>query len=101
MLGWPGGGSKRARAEIRVSGSDIAVNESGELRLGESADLGGFDRAVLEEHEGGDAADAVLGGVDWFSSMFSFATLRRPEYSEAIWSSAGAIILQGPHHSAQ
>src|SRR5450631_2581224 len=42
-----------------------------------------------------------FGGVDWFSSMFSFATLSRPVYSAAIWSSAGAIILQGPHHSAQ
>src|SRR5476649_1156929 len=42
-----------------------------------------------------------LGGVDWFSSMLSLATFRRPEYSEAIWSRAGAIILQGPHHSAQ
>src|SRR6266852_367660 len=42
-----------------------------------------------------------LGGVDWFSSMLSLATLRRPAYSAAIWSSAGAIILQGPHHSAQ
>src|SRR5688572_1020657 len=42
-----------------------------------------------------------LGGVTGFSSMLSFATLRRPSYSEAMWSSAGAIILHGPHHSAQ
>jgi len=42
-----------------------------------------------------------LGGVPWFSSMLSLATLRRPAYSCAICSRAGAIILHGPHHSAQ
>src|SRR4029078_5381149 len=42
-----------------------------------------------------------LGGVWGFSSMLSFATLMRSLYSLAISSRIGAIILQGPHHSAQ
>src|SRR5689334_8251112 len=33
--------------------------------------------------------------------MFTLATVTRPLYSAAISSSAGAIILHGPHHSAQ
>src|SRR5437660_10879675 len=37
----------------------------------------------------------------WFSSTFTFATLTAPAFSRAISSSSGAIILQGPHHSAQ
>ena len=42
-----------------------------------------------------------FGGVAWFSSMLSLATFRRPAYSWATSSRIGAIILQGPHHSAQ
>src|SRR4051812_31632672 len=42
-----------------------------------------------------------LGGVWGFSSMFSLATLILSLYSVAISSRMGAIILQGPHHSAQ
>src|ERR1700752_1799586 len=37
----------------------------------------------------------------WLSSTFTFATLTEPAFSCAISSSSGAIILQGPHHSAQ
>src|SRR5438876_12135757 len=37
----------------------------------------------------------------WFSSTFTFATLTAPTFSRAISSSSGAIILHGPHHSAQ
>src|SRR5437016_6692725 len=37
----------------------------------------------------------------WFSSTLTFATLTEPDFSRAISSSNGAIILQGPHHSAQ
>src|SRR6476659_3868077 len=40
-------------------------------------------------------------GVLGFSSTFIFATTTFPAYSAAIWSSIGAIILHGPHHSAQ
>src|SRR6185503_10442984 len=40
---------------------DVAVDEGCELGLGQGAHLGGFDRAVLEEHERRDPADAVLG----------------------------------------
>src|SRR5579862_6904784 len=40
-------------------------------------------------------------GVWGLSSMFILATVSRPERLLAISSSAGAIILQGPHHSAQ
>src|SRR5512139_3307866 len=39
----------------------IAVDEGGELALGYGTDLGGFDLAVLEQHQCRDAADAVLG----------------------------------------
>ena len=42
-----------------------------------------------------------LGGVCSFSSMFSLQTLSLPSYSSAISSRTGAIILHGPHHSAQ
>src|SRR2546421_10712022 len=37
----------------------------------------------------------------WFSSTLTFATLIVPAFSRAISSRSGAIILQGPHHSAQ
>src|SRR5437773_2545533 len=37
----------------------------------------------------------------WLSSTFTFATLTAPAFSRAISSSSGAIILHGPHHSAQ
>src|SRR5688500_9247526 len=33
--------------------------------------------------------------------MFTLPILTRPSYSDASSSSTGAIILQGPHHSAQ
>src|SRR5690606_11748990 len=39
-----------------------AVQESGQLRLRQGAHLGGGGLPVLEEHQGGNAADAVLGG---------------------------------------
>ena len=42
-----------------------------------------------------------LGGVCGFSSMLILATLMRSWYSLAISSRIGAIILHGPHHSAQ
>src|SRR5881398_2086743 len=37
----------------------------------------------------------------WLSSTFTFAILSVPAFSRAISSSNGAIILQGPHHTAQ
>jgi hypothetical protein len=37
----------------------------------------------------------------WFSSTFTFATFTEPAFSLAISSMSGAIILHGPHHSAQ
>src|SRR5207302_8821030 len=42
-----------------------------------------------------------LRGVCGFSSMLSLATVTRPAISLARSSRNGAIILQGPHHSAQ
>src|SRR6185437_9926795 len=42
-----------------------------------------------------------FGGVCGFSSMLSLAIFTRSWYSLAISSRIGAIILQGPHHSAQ
>src|SRR5207237_3221687 len=40
-------------------------------------------------------------GVAWFSSMFILATVTLPWSVAANSSRAGAIALQGPHHSAQ
>ena len=42
-----------------------------------------------------------LAGVLGLSSIFILATFILPIYSFAILSKIGAIILQGPHHSAQ
>ena len=39
--------------------------------------------------------------VELFSSTFSFPTFTRPLYSWATESTVGAIMRQGPHHSAQ
>src|SRR4051812_49947505 len=59
----PLGGARETATgnELRVARLDVAVNEGRELGLRERADLRGLDRAVLEEHQGRDAADAVLG----------------------------------------
>lgn len=46
-----------------VKGSEIAVEEGCQLRLGECAYLGGLDFATDEQHQGRNAADAVLGRV--------------------------------------
>jgi hypothetical protein len=40
-------------------------------------------------------------GASGFSSMLSLAIVTLPASSSEISSSAGPIILQGPHHSAQ
>ncbi len=40
-------------------------------------------------------------GVAWFSSTLSFATVSLPSYSLETSSRIGAIMRQGPHHSAQ
>lgn len=40
--------------------SDIAVEEGGQLGLGQGADLGGFYIAVLEQHQCGNTAYAIL-----------------------------------------
>lgn len=42
-----------------------------------------------------------LGGVSLFSSTLSLPTVTLPSNSSAISDKIGAIILQGPHHSAQ
>src|SRR5690606_2208110 len=42
-----------------------------------------------------------FGGVFGFLSILIFATVRRSAYSFAASSKSGAIILHGPHHSAQ
>ena len=41
-----------------VAGLQVLVNQRGDLRLGQSAHFGGDLLAVLEHHEGGDAANA-------------------------------------------
>src|SRR4030066_2512663 len=56
---------------------DVAVDESGELRLGQGADLGGLDVAVLENHQGGDAAEAELrrGGLGFIDIELAYLEL--------------------------
>src|SRR5262249_35433227 len=44
----------------RLKALDGAVNKCGELRLGQRPHLGGFDVAVLEDHQSGNPADAEL-----------------------------------------
>src|SRR5688572_13213585 len=55
--GWKSSGRLRGKFAVL----DVAVNKRGQLGFGQGADLGGFDGAVLEKHERGYAADAVLG----------------------------------------
>src|SRR5918912_1204468 len=50
-----------AASQNRVRRLNIAVKKSGELRLGQSADAGRLDVAVLEEHQRGDASNAKFG----------------------------------------
>ena len=73
--------------------------DSSDLR--DRADLLRLRRAVLEQDQRRDAADAELGRRLRISSMLILATVTCPVYSVAISSRIGAIILQGPHHSAQ
>ena len=42
-----------------------------------------------------------FGAVNGFSSIFNLMTFRRSPYSSATVPRTGAIILHGPHHSAQ
>src|SRR6266480_5334811 len=51
---------KSGSAAQRVSISDVAVKEGGELRLRERPDARRLDVAVLEQHQRRDAADAEL-----------------------------------------
>src|SRR5918997_4492069 len=44
-----------------LKASDVAVKKGRELGLGQRADAGGLDVAVLEQHQRRDAADAELG----------------------------------------
>ena len=55
-----GSGCRRQCESLRLTSLDIAVNEGGELRFRQRADLGGLDVAVLEQHQRRDAADAEL-----------------------------------------
>jgi hypothetical protein len=57
-----GVGRAPAQVERRVAGLEIAVKESGQLRLGQRADLLGMDLAALVQDDRRDAADAVLAG---------------------------------------
>src|SRR6266850_2218784 len=64
-IGMGGGGVGAASGETgsaaqRVSISDVAVKEGGELRLRERPHARRLDVAVLEQHQGRDAADAEL-----------------------------------------
>src|SRR5882762_9497900 len=55
----------------------------------------------LKKSKAGIARILYLSERLWFSSTLTFATFTASAFSRAISSSSGAIILQGPHHSAQ
>jgi len=57
--------------------------------------------AVLEKKQRRNRRILYLNERLWLSSTFTFAILTSPTFSRAISSSSGAIILHGPHHSAQ
>ena len=90
---WPIAADAGAQTEALIQPSQFA------LRAG--AGLGRDVLAVLEDHQRRDRTDAELAGDAGFSSTLSLAIFTLPFISVAISSSAGAIIRQGPHHSAQ
>ena len=45
---------------IRLAGLNMAVNKRGQLGFGQGADFGRLDIAVFEQHQGGNAANAVF-----------------------------------------
>src|SRR4030065_463359 len=55
--------ARRPAGKYRAGGAflQVTVDECGQLRLGNRADLGGLDLAVFEQHQGRDATDTVLG----------------------------------------
>ena len=86
----------------RDSLSQVAVEEGRQLSDLETAPtFWRLDLAVLEQHQGRDAADAVLHGGARVVVDVDLGDLEAARYSAAISSRIGAIILQGPHHSAQ
>src|ERR1043166_2723650 len=58
LLDSPPSGMEGALTQARIKASDVAVKESGQLRLRQRAHARRLDVAVLEEHQRGDAADA-------------------------------------------
>ena len=79
----------------------MLVEERRELILAGDADRGFHHFTVLEQQQRRIDRTPYFIGVSGFSSMFSFPMAARPLYSSASPSTAGAIIRQGPHHSAQ
>src|SRR6185437_12610330 len=90
---------KRAAGEKRRS--DRLVDHLGQLALADGADLGGLDLAVLEHHQGGDAAHAVGAGGLLVVVDVDLHDAQLPWYWPASSSRIGAMALHGPHHSAQ
>src|SRR3954467_6427404 len=60
-LGGFGRSSERPKVKTGYRILDVAVNEGRQLRLGNRAHLGSLEVAVLEEHQRGNPANAVLG----------------------------------------
>ena len=81
--------------------SDVAVEERRQLRFAQRAHFGGFNVAVFEQHQRWDATHAktrrrVLVVVDVQFAHFDLALVIAGDFVQT-----GAIILHGPHHSAQ
>ena len=72
-----------------------------EIALAAQADDLFRNLAVLKNEQCGDGAHAVFRGEVLVFVNIDLADRTLPEYSSASSSRTGAIILQGPHHSAQ
>ena len=97
----------RARGLRRIRGSAVARSDRAVdpvlqlLLLHQRADALGHLLAVLEDHQGRHRLDAYFCVTSGFWSTSSLATLTLPFISAATCSSAGAMALHGPHHSAK
>src|SRR5690606_24242588 len=94
MVGEPGTGFARGVKADGLGGSEGFVEEGLKLGAGQGADLGGGDLAVLEQHQGGNAADAILG-----CAVGVFVDVQLGD-GEAALVLGGGFVEQGGDHFA-
>src|SRR5690606_33767951 len=85
----------QARDRKPAGFSDVALDERGQLGLGEGADLGGFQFAALEQHQGGNAPHAELGGGGGVGIHIDLADL------DLAGVLVGELVQQGCDHFAR